>query len=298
MRKSFAKDLKSGQDINTSFMIKKIFTREENNLIGIIGDKTGEFRASIPDEQRNFGLGDIINVKGTYRSNFTADKSDKLTEYNIEDYLPNVERPIDDIMNEIDQISKEEFITPEAIALNNYFFKNNDFVDRFKRAIGGVSQHHNYIGGLAEHTLNVMYLTKTMAYRYNTRNKEIAILGAKLHDIGKIEEMTYDGAFTYTLKGSMEGHIVIGVTMIEMAFKENPSLYSEDFMERIKGCIVQHHGKVEYGSPQPPKLEESYIVHFADYVDAMLNKISIITKDTRPNSWTPFERRIDGKLYV
>ena len=298
MKKVFAKDLKYGETINTSFMIKKIFTREENNLIGIIGDKTGEFRAVIPDINRNFDLGDIIHLKGTFSSNFTADKSTKLTDYSIEDYLPNVERPIEDIMNEIDEISNEEFKSPEVIALNDYFFKNNDFVDKFKRAIGGVSQHHNYIGGLAEHTLNVMYLAKTMAYRYDIRNKEIAILGAKLHDIGKIEEMTYDGAFTYTLKGSMEGHIVIGVTMIEMAFKENPSLYSEDFMERIKGCIVQHHGKLEYGSPQAPKLEESYIVHFADYIDATLNKISIITKDMRPNTWTPYERRIEGRLYV
>jgi len=130
------------------------------------------------------------------------------------------------------------------------------------------------------------------------RHKEIAILGAKLHDIGKIEEMTYDGAFTYTLKGSMEGHIVIGTTMVETAFKENPNFYSENFMERIKGCIIQHHGKLEYGSPQSPKLEESYVVHFADYVDAMLNKISITTKDMKPNTWTPFERRIEGRLYV
>ncbi len=216
----------------------------------------------------------------------------------LEDFLPTVDRSIEEIMNEIEEISKDEFKSKECIELNNYFFKDQEFLEKFKRGIGGVSQHHNYIGGLAEHTLNVMYLAKMLCYRYNVRNKELAILAAKLHDIGKTEELSTSGPFTYTLKGEMEGHIVIGVEMLERAFNYNVEAYSEDFKQRVKACIIQHHGKVEYGSPRSPKLEESYVVHYADYIDANMNKIAIVKKDVEENTWSQYDRRIEGKIYV
>ena len=66
--------------------------------------------------------------------------------------------------------------------------------------------------------------------RYECRRTEIALLAAKLHDIGKIYELYYDGPFKYTLRGEMEGHIVIGVELIDKAIRENPTFYSEDFV--------------------------------------------------------------------
>ena len=156
--------------------------------------------------------------------------------------------------------------------------------------------HHNYLGGLAEHTLNVMYLAKLLSYRYDIRYKEIAILGAKLHDIGKVYEMSYDGPFTYTLEGSLQGHIVMGVTMLEKAFLEVNCNFSNEFKERIKGIIVQHHGKLEYGSPIQPRTVESYIVHYADYVDATMNKLEIIGRDVENGEWSRFDKRIEGRI--
>lgn len=298
MKNQYLKNLHKGKKVETSFMINKIISRDGNNVYAFIGDNTGEVKARFKDENRAFKVGDIITVKGTLGESIDVDKVKKEKTFNIMDYLPSVKRPIEDIMNEIELLSKEEFKSEEAIKLNEYFFKNEEFINKFKKAIGGVYQHHNYLGGLAEHTLNVMHLTKVLSYRYNCRYKEIAILGAKLHDIGKIYEMSYDGPFNYTLRGDMEGHIVIGVNMIEDAFKENKELYDEEFKERIKGIIVQHHGKEEYGSPKAPKTVESHIVHYADYVDAMMNKIEIVTESVEKGQWTPYERRIEGKIFV
>ena len=219
-------------------------------------------------------------------------------EYNAIDYLPTVKRDIEDIMTEIELYTDEYIISREGKALNDYFFKDESFLEKFKRAIGGVSMHHNYIGGLAEHTLGVMYLTIMLCERYNCRNKEIAILAAKLHDIGKIYELYYDGPFKYTLRGEMEGHIVIGIQMIEKAFNDNPGFYSEDFITRIKGCIVQHHGKLEYGSPREMRMEESFILNSADSIDATMNKIEQIKEKTEAGSWSEYDRRIETKLYL
>ncbi|AYF53432.1 phosphohydrolase [Clostridium sp. K25] len=298
MKNIFTKDLNKEENIKTNFMIMKILSRDYGKVTAYIGDKTGDIKAIIEDENNELNVGNVIYVEGKIDGILEVEKFKVETEYNIEDYLPTVKRPVEDILKEIDNISNEEFKSHEVIALNNYFFGNNEFVDKFKKGIGGLKQHHNYIGGLAEHTLNVMYMAKTLAYRYDCRHKEIAILAAKLHDIGKVEEYFVDGPFSVTMRGDMEGHIVIAISMLEDAFREGGEIYSQDFKDRIKGCLVQHHGKQEYGSPKVPNSEEAYIVHFADYVDATMNKISQIKDITQPNTWSEYDRRIGTRLFI
>jgi len=298
MKNIFVKDIKQNQKIKSTFMIMKRITREDGKLIAFIGDKTGDIKASIPDKIDSLKVGDVIEVEGNMTNVLEVLRFNKVKNFIIENFLRSVDRPIEEIMYEIDMISKEEFKSREVVALNKYFFENTEFLNKFKKGIGGMIQHHNYLGGLAEHTLNTMYLAKTMAYRYNCRYKDIAILGAKLHDIGKIEEYNINGPFSVTMKGEMEGHIVIGVSMLENAFKEGGDIYSEDFKMRIKSCIVQHHGKMEYGSPKTPKTEEAFIVHFADYIDAVMNKIEQIKDITEANNWSEYDRRIGTRLYL
>ncbi|MCD3217519.1 HD domain-containing protein [Clostridium botulinum C] len=298
MKNIFTKDLNKEENIKTNFMIMKILSRDYGKVTAYIGDKTGDIKAIIEDENNELNVGNVIYVEGKIDGILEVEKFKVETEYNIEDYLPTVKRPVEDILKEIENISNEEFKSHEVIALNNYFFGNNEFVDKFKKGIGGLKQHHNYIGGLAEHTLNVMYMAKTLAYRYDCRHKEIAILAAKLHDIGKVEEYFVDGPFSVTMRGDMEGHIVIAISMLEDAFREGGEIYSQDFKDRIKGCLVQHHGKQEYGSPKVPNSEEAYIVHFADYVDATMNKISQIKDITQPNTWSEYDRRIGTRLFI
>lgn len=298
MKTIYVKDIKGNKEISASFMIIKKLYRDGEKTIAYIGDKSGDMKASIKDERDVLNVGNVLNLRGTPGNVFDVKEYRKIDNYDIKDYLPAVEKPIDEIMQEILEMSNTEFKSRECIELDKYFFNNIDFLDKFKKCIGGVSMHHNYIGGLAEHTLNVMYLTKELAYRYDSRNKDIAILGAKLHDIGKIKELSVDGPFSYTLEGEIEGHIVLGVTMVEEAFRQKPEIYSTDFRERIKGCVVQHHGKLEYGSPKAPNMEESYLVHFADYIDATFNKIGKVKQGLAPKTWSTFDKRIDGRLYV
>ena len=86
--------------------------------------------------------------------------------------------------------------------------------------------------------------------------------------------------------------------MIDRAIRELGVPFSEDFIRRIKGCITQHHGKLEYGSPKKANMEESIILNFADSIDATMNKITQIKEDTQENSWSVYDKRIETKLYL
>lgn len=294
----FLCDLKDEETIEINLMVMRIIFKDPNKTVCILADKTGESKSNIASKKQDIKEGMVLKVHGTKGVNLDIRRYEFISEYNLEDYLPTVKRPIEDIMNEIEEYTNKYIISKEGKALNDYFFKDEEFLNKFKRGIGGVSMHHNYIGGLAEHTLNVMYLTAMLCERYDCRRNEIAVLSAKLHDIGKIYELYYDGPFKYTLQGEMEGHIVIGVQMIDQAIRETSLSYSDDFVNRIKGCVTQHHGKLEYGSPRDMKMEESFIVNYADTIDATMNKINQLKDKTKSGTWSEYDRRIDTKLYL
>ena len=295
-KKIYLKDLKDGS-VKTSLMVNKRLYKDGNKMLYILSDKSGYINAKIPMKLK-LEPGQVIEVEGVKDYVLDVFQVKLLENYDINDYLASVNRDIDEIMESIEEISNECIISPQAKMLDDYFFKNEEFLEKFKRGIGGVSMHHNYIGGLAEHTLGVMNLTKILCDIYDCRRREIAVLSAKLHDIGKIYEMDFSGPFKYTLEGELEGHIVIGVEMIDRAIMDLKIPFSEDFIRRVKGCIVQHHGKLEYGSPKKANMEESIILNFADNVDATLNKINQIKEETKENTWSVYDKKMETKLYL
>ena len=295
-KKIYLKDLKDGS-VKTSLMVNKRLYKDGNKMLYILSDKSGYINAKIPMKLK-LEPGQVIEIEGVKDYVLDVFQVKLLENYDINDYLASVNRDIDEIMESIEEISNECIISPQAKILDDYFFKNEEFLEKFKRGIGGVSMHHNYIGGLAEHTLGVMYLTKILCDIYDCRRREIAVLSAKLHDIGKIYEMDFSGPFKYTLEGELEGHIVIGVEMIDRAIMDLKIPFSEDFIRRVKGCIIQHHGKLEYGSPKKANMEESIILNFADNVDATLNKINQIKEETKENTWSVYDKKMETKLYL
>lgn len=295
-KKTYLKDLKDG-NVKISLMVNKKLYKEGNKMMYLLSDKSGYINAKIPTRLK-LEIGQVIEVEGVKDYILDVSQAKIVSDYNVDDYLVSVDRDINEIMEDIEEISRECITSPQGKMLDDYFFKNEEFLEKFKRGIGGVSMHHNYIGGLAEHTLGVMYLTKMLCDIYDCRRREIAVLSAKLHDIGKIYEMDYSGPFKYTLEGELEGHIVIGVQMIDRAIIDMGIPFSEDFIRRIKGCITQHHGKLEYGSPKKANMEESIILNYADSIDASLNKINQIKSDTKEDTWSVYDKKIDTRLYL
>ena len=284
-------------DVTISLMVMKPLYKEGNKQVYLLCDKSGGIKGRISNKSK-LNIGQVIEIDYSNENIIDISSYKTIEEFNIDDYLPSVKIPIEEIMNEIENITQECILSIEAKKLNDYFFKNQTFLECFKKGIGGVSMHHNYIGGLAEHTLNVMKLTKFLCEQYDCDRKEMAVLCAKLHDIGKIHELDYSGPFKYTLEGELEGHIVIGVQMIDRAMNDLDYPFSEEFIRRVKGCIVQHHGKLEYGSPRATNMEESFILNYADTVDATMNKISQIKESNTSKVWSEYDRRIETKLYL
>ena len=117
-------------------------------------------------------------------------------------------------------------------------------------------------------------------------------MGAFLHDMGKVDELTYERDFAYTDEGQLIGHLVMAVGMLDKKLDEAERLSGEPMPEelvlRLKHMIVSHHGQYEYGSPKLPMTLEAVALHQLDNLDAKVHSFDQLMRDD-PNvdsGWT------------
>ena len=103
---------------------------------------------------------------------------------------------------------------PAMRALADAYLSNEAFMARVRQAPAAISVHHAWIGGLLEHTLQLLRLAEVMLPFYPELNRDIVLLGLFLHDLGKTSELTWERGFSYTTEGNLIGHTVKGVIML------------------------------------------------------------------------------------
>lgn len=156
----------------------------------------------------------------------------------------------------------------------------------------GMRLHHAYVGGLLHHTVCVTELALAMGKTIGGVDKDLISAGALLHDVGKLKEISPELGFPYTTEGRFLGHIAIGAMEIQTAGSRITEL-EPGKLEQLLHIILSHHGDMEKGSPVNCKTKESFIVHYADELDANLNQFH---KREGKNQWE-FNKMLQRYLY-
>jgi 3'-5' exoribonuclease len=145
---------------------------------------------------------------------------------------------------------------------------------------------------LLEHVLKMMEVVVFLADAYDAR-RDLVVAGALLHDIGKLEELTYNAAVDYSLAGNLIGHIVIGAGMVRDAIREIPGFPPELALE-IEHLILSHHGARELGSPVVPLTVEALILSAADDFDAKIHQVRRhLADDDSEGRFTTYHRNLE-----
>lgn len=188
-------------------------------------------------------------------------------------------------------------------SLGEAFLTDESFLAQLRVATAAVSNHHAYPGGLLRHTVDLMQVCQFIGPRYPRIDTELLMFGAFLHDLGKIEEISSSGELSYTDRGQLVGHIVIGVQMLGDAIATLESDSDEDFPDdlrlQLEHLIVSHHGQLEFGSPRLPATLEAITLHHIDNLDAKITSFtSLIEADLTNNEhWTNYHPSIGRKLW-
>ncbi len=190
--------------------------------------------------------------------------------------------------------------SPGLVKLLCAVFDDEERFAGFTQAPAAKSMHHAYVGGLLEHTLNVMKTCATLAQRYESVNKELLLTGAALHDIGKIEEFNWRASISYSDIGNFVGHIVRGAMLVK-EMTDSISEIDEMTALQLEHMVIAHHGEKEYGSPKRPKTLEAMILHMADDLDAKIFQIETAVAESRSRNeagrFTRFVKGLDRPVF-
>jgi 3'-5' exoribonuclease len=187
--------------------------------------------------------------------------------------------------------------------LSECFLADEHFMGKFTTAPAGIKNHHAYRGGLLAHVVSLMEACRAVAPLYPDLDGDLLLLGAFLHDAGKIDELTYDREFGYSDEGQLIGHVVMIISTVEDKVAESERLSQEKFpaelLLRLKHLIVSHHGEYEFGSPKLPMTLEAIALHLLDNLDAKLYSVAQILKEDvgSDSNWTSFNQALGRKFF-
>lgn len=159
------------------------------------------------------------------------------------------------------------------------------------------TNHHEFVGGLAYHTLSMMRLAKTISKQYPQINYSLLLAGTILHDLGKTIELSGPVGTEYTLPGQLIGHIVLIDEEIVLACQQLHLDAQDDEILELRHLILAHHGLLEYGSPKRPQILEAEVLHAIDELDANITMISKALDKTAPGTFSERIFALDNRRF-
>jgi len=311
MKKAFVNSLKPGEAVDDNFVLaEKHVSRKKtggNYMTVALSDKTGTIRGVVWDNIEKLrdeaAAGDFVHVtgnvsefRGALQVVVKSIEGRSAADVNPADFMPAARRDPEAMFEKLKNLSLA-MTNDHLKSLVQAFWKEERFVEQFKKAPAAKNMHHAYLGGLLEHTLSLALLADRVGDHYSGIDRDLLLTGAILHDIGKIKEFVYERRIDYSDEGRLLSHIVIGVAMVQEKIERIPGFPANTAM-RVKHMLVSHHGNREYGSPEPPKTLEAVMLNYLDEIDSKINGIREFMDNQDTNTgWTGFHRPLDRFFY-
>lgn len=319
-KSQFICDLKEGDEVDSLFSVKfkkppKAYSKGfvfEVRLADRSGEMTAKYwglkeEPSVRALYHSFESDDVVRVRGlvsTYRDaleiGISPDKKgivEKMPKgsFDIVDFVARASRDIDQMMSQLNgHIRKVQ--NKHLQNLLAYFFSDEEFVAKFKAAPASMWLHCNWIGGLVEHTLNVVQICEFLSKQYPKLDRDLMLTGALLHDVGKIEEYEVSTNIDVSEDGMLRGHIIIGAEMVSKACDKVEDM-PKNLKLKVVHLVLASHGQPEFGSPKKPQFPEAVAVHFADEADAKLEQfIAAKERADTEDPWV-YNKRL-GHIYL
>ncbi len=168
----------------------------------------------------------------------------------------------------------------------------------YREAPAAKYYHQAYRHGLLEHTLTVAQGVSAMASTFPGIDRDVAVTGGLLHDIGKLDAYTTDPlAIEMTDGGKLQGEIPMGYYRVRRLIEDLPG-FPPQRAAAVLHIILSHHGRLEHGSPVVPCTREATLVHMIDNLGASLGSFDRIEKELPEGAqWSGFDRALSGAAW-
>jgi len=315
MGHKFINEVEPGQTIDDIYLVKEPIlrstTRGDLYIAMFLSDRTGQINGRMwqatEEVYKALPKPGFIHVQGRselYQNNLQIIINKiSIVDANkvcLEDFLARTDKDTGKMFEEVTKIVGR-IKNPQLKALVDAFLADDELMDKFCNVPGGVKMHHDYLGGLLEHTHNMLRVAVAILPMYPNVQPDLVLAGIFLHDMGKTEELSYDMAFSYTDSGQLIGHVVKSFVMVNQkadALRAKGTDIGQPVLDALGHIILSHHGQYEFGSPKLPATPEAFMVYYIDDLDAKIRQVtSAIENEPSDSDWTPWKSALQTKLY-
>jgi 3'-5' exoribonuclease len=308
------RELEDGQRVSGIYAIRERELRRKRNgdpwLRLSVGDATGTAEAVCWEEaEALYGLcctGSAVHVSGVFEVSERWGAKIKLSglreaephEFEPKDLAAESEVSVDQLEGELRELLAT-VQDPQLRALLEVFFgEESDTWKRFRDAPAAKTYHQAYRHGLLEHTLSVAQAVSAAANFFPGIDREVAVTGALLHDIGKCLAYNDDPlAIDLTDAGRLQGEIPLGYYTVRRAIEDLPG-FDPHLAQCVLHIILSHHGSLEHGSPVVPATREAVLVHMIDNLGGRLGSFDRLERQLPAGeSWSGFDRALSGSAF-
>ena len=296
-QRTFISDMHPNERFEGAFSIgnaQLAFTKNGDPYLAcLLGDKTGTVPARRwkmpPEDFRRLPTDGFVYAEGRTQPfkgelQLIVDHIEPIQpdDKQMRDLLPCASRPVDEMFDELTGLLGT-IQHPAMKALVDAYLTDEMLMSQFKQAPAARMIHHAYLGGLLEHTLQLVRIANAVCPFYPRISRDIVVVGLFLHDLGKTRELSWQGVFEYTDRGELVGHLVEGVIMLrdkaDQLMRNQGVRLPRNAVLVLEHIILSHHQRPEYGSVKVPATPEAMLVAMIDDLDA---KTTIALTAARP----------------
>ena len=310
----FVRQLAEGADVAGAFAIRERERRSRRNgddfIRLIVADRTGTVEAVAWDDvddcyecarpgavcwiEGRFSVHAQYGAKITIRSIRLAEEG----EFDSADLAEGPEIPVEKLEAALRELLGTIQNPQLRELLDRLFGEASPVWSRFRQAPAAKYYHQAYPHGLLDHTISVAQAVSAAASAFPGIDRDVAVAGALLHDLGKTEAYNDDPlAIDLTDAGRLQGEIPLGYYLVRRTIESIPG-FDPDLAQAILHIVLSHHGTLENGSPVVPATREATLVHMLDNLGGRLGSFDRIERELPDGeSWSRFDRGLDSAAY-
>jgi 3'-5' exoribonuclease len=307
-------ELEDGQRVKGVYAVRQRELRRKRNgepwLRLVLGDAGGSAEAvAWEDAEALYALaapGTPIEVSGVFEMSERWGAKIKLSglgeapvdSYDPADLAAESDVSFEDLEGKLRQLLETVQEPQLRDLLERFFGERSEIWARFRDAPAAKVYHQAYRHGLLEHTVSVAQAVSAAANFFPGIDREVAVAGALLHDIGKTIAYNDDPlAIDLTDAGRLQGEIPLGYYTVRREIEEIPG-FDPSLAQAVLHIILSHHGSLEHGSPVVPATREAVLVHMIDNLGGRLGSFDRLEKQLPAGeSWSGFDRALSGSAY-
>jgi 3'-5' exoribonuclease len=312
--KVFVRELVDGVLVESPFLVRDVTRRQKRNgdsfLKLQLGDVTGAVEAvvwdGVDEAARAAAPGAVVFASGTFSVDqrygacltIRSVRPAAVGEYDPADLHDGPTTSYEQMVADLRGLTATVQDRHLRGLLERLLSEGTPCWERWKDAPAAKHYHQAYRHGLLEHCLSVAHAVSAISATFPGIDRDLAVTGALLHDIGKVEAYAMEGgAIELTDLGKLQGEIALGYYAVRREIEEMPD-FPRERAEGLLHIILSHHGQLEHGSPVVPCTREATLVHMIDNLGGRLGSFDRLEKSLAGGErWSAFDRALAGSAY-